>query len=118
MPTHAGFDRFEDVFSERSMASWPPPTLELRGSGRLDRRLPRFALGLALVSNGLVLLRCVPENRDHFVTIGHLRDPPACRIWVYARVRDGARTRDLPDHNRGLYRLSYSHHDPSGLGEV
>ena len=34
------------------------------------------------------------------------------------RVRDGARTRDLPDHNRGLYRLSYSHHDPSGLGKV
>ena len=25
-------------------------------------------------------------------------------------VSDGARTRDIPDHNRVLYQLSYAHH--------
>ena len=25
-------------------------------------------------------------------------------------VSDGARTRDIPDHNRMLYQLSYAHH--------
>jgi hypothetical protein len=25
-------------------------------------------------------------------------------------VNDGARTRDIPDHNRVLYQLSYVHH--------
>jgi hypothetical protein len=27
------------------------------------------------------------------------------------RVTDGIRTRDIPDHNRVLYLLSYGHHD-------
>ena len=26
-------------------------------------------------------------------------------------VTDGTRTRDILDHNQGLYQLSYSHHD-------
>ena len=55
---------------------------------------------------------------EHPLQDGRTRDhrQPATRTAY--RVRDGARTRDLPDHNRGLYRLSYSHHDPSGLGKV
>ncbi len=30
-------------------------------------------------------------------------------------VSDGARTRDIPDHNRVLYQLSYAHHALHGL---
>jgi hypothetical protein len=41
-------------------------------------------------------------------------EPSYVRSGLPTRVRDGARTRDLPDHNRGLYRLSYSHHAPLG----
>ncbi len=28
------------------------------------------------------------------------------------RVTDGARTRDIQDHNLALYQLSYGHHHP------
>ena len=31
-------------------------------------------------------------------------------------VSDGARTRDIPDHNRVLYQLSYAHHDCAPTG--
>lgn len=33
-------------------------------------------------------------------------------------VNDGARTRDIPDHNRMLYQLSYIHHVVFRTGEV
>ena len=33
-------------------------------------------------------------------------------------VNDGARTRDIPDHNRVLYQLSYVHHELLSLPVV
>jgi hypothetical protein len=30
--------------------------------------------------------------------------------WSEFRVTDGARTRDIEDHNLALYQLSYGHH--------
>lgn len=41
----------------------------------------------------------------HIITSGR-----EVRWFVELRVNDGTRTRDLPDHNRALYRLSYKHH--------
>ena len=39
--------------------------------------------------------------------------------WCFGReklgVNDGARTRDISDHNRVLYQLSYAHHVLCGL---
>jgi hypothetical protein len=35
----------------------------------------------------------------------------ALRALEEFRVTDGIRTRDIPDHNRVLYLLSYGHHD-------
>ena len=39
----------------------------------------------------------------------HPRETPSAKSEPYG-VSDGARTRDIPDHNRMLYQLSYAHH--------
>src|SRR4051812_10173846 len=53
------------------------------------------------------------ETRSHLITRGMLH---RCEAPVQARpcdgrerVADGTRTHDHPDHNRGLYQLSYGH---------
>ena len=39
----------------------------------------------------------------------HPCEIPSAKSEPYG-VSDGARTRDIPDHNRMLYQLSYAHH--------
>ena len=36
----------------------------------------------------------------------------------YGGVSDGTRTRDILDHNQGLYQLSYAHHAHGAGGSV
>ena len=37
------------------------------------------------------------------------------KVLLKLGVNDGARTRDISDHNRVLYQLSYAHHVLCGL---